>query len=67
MKIAKFPETIDMALDRVKLSPSSSEGFAFIGKICSILEKTLFTSFDNHFRRIYSCKICCANRSMSLC
>lgn len=39
MKIAKFPETIDMALDRVKLSPSSSEGFAFIGKICSILEK----------------------------
>ena len=33
MKIAKFPETIDIALDRVKLSPSSSEGFAFIGKI----------------------------------
>ena len=47
MKIAKFPETIDMALDRVKLSPSSSEGFAFIGMICSIFyRKTLLTSFD---------------------
>lgn len=31
MTEAKFPTTMDKALDRVRASKSSSEGFAFIG------------------------------------
>jgi ionotropic glutamate receptor len=33
MKEASFPETLDQAVDRVRRSKSSSEGFAYVGKI----------------------------------
>jgi ionotropic glutamate receptor len=32
MKEAKFPNTLEEAVDRVRLSKSSSEGFAYVGK-----------------------------------
>jgi hypothetical protein len=33
MKEAGLPETLEEAVERVKISRSSSEGFAFLGKI----------------------------------
>jgi len=32
MKEAKFPDTLEDAVDRVRQSKSSSEGFAYVGK-----------------------------------
>jgi ionotropic glutamate receptor len=32
MKEAKFPNTLEEAVERVRLSKSSSEGFAYVGK-----------------------------------
>lgn len=37
MKEAKFPNTLDEAVDRVLQSKSSSEGFAYVGKNTEVL------------------------------
>jgi ionotropic glutamate receptor len=33
MREAKFPQTLDDAVERVRKSKSSSEGFAYVGKM----------------------------------
>ena len=38
MEVAKFPDTLEEAVERVRQSKSSTEGFAYVGKT-----KTKFT------------------------
>ena len=44
MREAKFPETLEEAVERVRASKSSSEGFAYVGKADT--DFTLITAWE---------------------
>jgi len=48
MQEAQLPQSFDEALERVRASPSSSEGFAFLGKDIAVVERRILRDGDLH-------------------